>query len=142
MSEIKHTPLPWIADVRSGCAGIYPESRKDETNGLERYHDRNIMYTNKGQQFITDQGKHWIMDEEDQENVKFIAEACNNYYKLKEQNEKMKEALEKIQNPIMYLQRQAEANWASLDGIMAVALSRDCEWLKSIAYDALKSCES
>lgn len=62
--------------------------------------------------------------------------------KLKEQNEKLKEGLEKIQNPVLYLQKQAEASGAKMDGLMAVALSKDCEWLKNIAYETLKSCES
>jgi hypothetical protein len=73
--------------------------------------------------------------------VKFIVEACNNYYRLKEHNEKLLSALEKIQNPVLYLQKQAQSQGASFDGLMAVALSKDCEWLKSIAYEAIKSCQ-
>lgn len=139
MSEIKHTPLPWVADIRTGCAAIYPENRSDDSNGLNRHQDRNILYSDKGSAF---NGDHFIMDEETKGNVTFIVEACNNYYKLKEQNEKLKEALEKIQNPVLYLQKQAEASGAKIDGLMAVALSKDCEWLKNIAYETLKSCES
>lgn len=62
--------------------------------------------------------------------------------RLKEQNEKLKEALEKISNPVLYLQQQAVKNGASLDGMMAISLSKDCEWLKGIASEAIKSCES
>lgn len=72
---------------------------------------------------------------------KFIVEACNNHYRLKEQNEKLLSALEKIENPILFLQKEAKSQGASLNGLMAVALSKDCEWLKSIASEAIKSCQ-
>ena len=129
MSEIKHIPLPYKPSYHGQiCIGVQ--------NG--DFYGQMICNT--------------ILPETDDEYEKqkveiegtaeFIAEACNNYYKLKEQNDKLKEALEKIQNPVMYLQKQAQASGSKLDGLMAVALSKDCEWLKGIEFEALKSCES
>lgn len=127
MSEIKHTPLPWIKRQLHDDGDFFLESPKDQ---IGKPYGQEIL----GDDYFSDLSKEADCD--------FVLEACNNYYKLKEQNEKLKEALEKIQNPVLYLQKQAEASGAKIDGLMAVALSKDCEWLKNIAYETLKSCES
>ena len=52
----------WIADIRTGCCAVYPESRKSDTNGLSRNDDRNIFYSNKDSFF---NGEYWEMSEEE-----------------------------------------------------------------------------
>lgn len=59
--------------------------------------------------------------------------------RLQEENERYKSALNKIVNPIHYLQEEAKKQDASLNGMMAIQLSRDHEWLRSIALKALES---
>lgn len=49
----------------------------------------------------------------------------------------LKEALEKIDNPIEYLQRKAKEEGYELDGLNAVQLSNSAHWLKQIAHEAL-----
>lgn len=40
---MKHTKGKWIADIRTGCCAVYPEDRKDDTNGLSSDDSRNIQ---------------------------------------------------------------------------------------------------
>jgi len=47
------------------------------------------------------------------------------------------EALEKIASPLSYLQKEAEANGSSLNGIVALQLCNDASWLKEMASKAL-----
>ncbi len=47
-------------------------------------------------------------------------------------------ALRKIAYPISYLQEEATKEGAKLDGQFAVQLSKDPQWLRSIAEDCLK----
>jgi hypothetical protein len=49
-----------------------------------------------------------------------------------------REALEKIANPISYLQREAKESGYILNGQKAYELSNDANWLKNIAIEALK----
>ncbi len=48
------------------------------------------------------------------------------------------EALEKISNPIGYLQKRASEKGCLLDGKVAIDLARDVGWLRGIATAALK----
>ena len=59
MSEFKGTPGPWVADIRGGCAAIYPERLASDTNGCHRGYSRNIAYSDKGAYF---NGRHWEID--------------------------------------------------------------------------------
>lgn len=59
MSEFKGTPGPWVADIRGGCAAIYPERLASDTNGCHRGDSRNIAYSDKGAHF---NGRHWEID--------------------------------------------------------------------------------
>lgn len=58
---------------------------------------------------------------------------------IKKDNERMKEALEKIAYPIEHLQKNLKEG-EKLDGVHAVALSNDVEYLKFTAKKALKAC--
>ncbi len=49
----------------------------------------------------------------------------------------MKEALEAIAKPIVYLQKEAEKEGGQLNGMEAIALSNNANWLSSIASRAL-----
>lgn len=49
-NEFKGTPGPWFADIRGGCAAIYPEWRNNDTQGCHRDDFRNIAYSDKGAQ--------------------------------------------------------------------------------------------
>lgn len=51
----------------------------------------------------------------------------------------MEEALEAIIHPIRHLQKEAEREGHKLDGMMAVVLAKDTEFLKSIARQALSA---
>lgn len=50
-----------------------------------------------------------------------------------------KKALEKIANPLKYLQDEAERDGCKLNGVMAAQLCNDANWLKSIATKALNT---
>jgi len=49
------------------------------------------------------------------------------------------EALEKIANPLKHLQYEAMQKGEQLNGVMAIQLSNDANWLKSIATTALNN---
>lgn len=49
----------------------------------------------------------------------------------------MRQALEKIANPIAYLQQEAKDQGGQLDGMGAIALANNANWLSSIAARAL-----
>lgn len=59
MKEFKGTPGPWIADIRGGCAAIYPSCRSDDTPGCHHDDDRNIAFSSKGAKY---NGMHWEID--------------------------------------------------------------------------------
>lgn len=52
--------------------------------------------------------------------------------------EKYREALEKIAYPITHLQKEAAKEGCKLDGVAAVSLAKDSNWLSSIAKKALE----
>lgn len=44
-----HTPEPWFADIRSGCAAIYPDGEQDFSEGLHpTSHGRTIIVWTRG----------------------------------------------------------------------------------------------
>ena len=55
--------------------------------------------------------------------------------------ERLTKALEKIAHPIAFMQEEATKEKRKLDGGIAVMLSRDPSYLKSIAEDALRGDE-
>lgn len=59
MKEFKGTPGPWVADIRGGCAAIYPSCRYDDTPGCHRDDKRNIAFSSKGAKY---NGMHWEID--------------------------------------------------------------------------------
>lgn len=59
MKEFKGTPGPWVADIRGGCAAIYPSCRYDDTPGCHRDDDRNIAFSSKGAKY---NGMYWEID--------------------------------------------------------------------------------
>lgn len=56
---------------------------------------------------------------------------------LKKRIEELEAALQKIQNPVRFLQDQCAKEGKSLDGVMALALSKDPVYLQEIARHAL-----
>lgn len=59
MEGFKGTPGPWVADIRGGCAAIYPSCRSDDTPGCHYDDDRNIAFSSKGAKY---NGMHWEID--------------------------------------------------------------------------------
>lgn len=57
---------------------------------------------------------------------------------LRAENERYREALDKIADPVKYLQLQAEQAGGALDGRVATELSRDPWFLREIAEKALE----
>jgi hypothetical protein len=55
-----------------------------------------------------------------------------------EQNTMLIEALKNIIYPVSYLQRKADKDENELNGVVSIELSKDSEFLKSIARDALE----
>ena len=56
--------------------------------------------------------------------------------------DKLLEALEKIANPIKYLREDAEKQGAVLNGVAAIALAKDGDWLSEIAKKAIAEWQS
>lgn len=57
---------------------------------------------------------------------------------LQEQVDNYKKALEKIKEPIKFFRAEAEATGCKLDGMMAIQLSDNANYLKEIAEKALE----
>lgn len=103
MSEIKHSPLPFHAcQYENGT--IYSAERLLVA--------KNVIF-----------GRNMGLND-----VEFIVEACNNYYKLKEQNEKLKAALQSISLSM-------SVHYDCSDGSEFIDMI-------NIANKVLKSCES
>lgn len=60
MEGFKGTPGPWVADIRGGCAAIYPLCRTDDTPGCHHDDDRNIAFSSKNAKY---NGMHWEIDD-------------------------------------------------------------------------------
>jgi hypothetical protein len=80
MSETKNTPIPWVADLRSGCAAIYPADRSDDTPGCHASNPRNICFSDKGAIYVD--GSHWEMDAQNQTDFAHIVRAVNSHEDL------------------------------------------------------------
>jgi hypothetical protein len=70
----------YVLDIRSGCCGIYLESRKDESPGLSAHQDRVILYSDKDAKF---NGSNWEMDNKEVERFKNIVEELNRGLRFK-----------------------------------------------------------
>lgn len=70
--EFKGTSGKWFADIRTGCCAVYPEDRKDDTNGLSSDDSRNIFFSNKDSNY---NGIHWEQSEEQRANALLISKA-------------------------------------------------------------------
>lgn len=125
MSEIKHYRLPFSVRYIAGCdMDIYSngEGKVCEFRGLS--HSTELM---------DEHGPEY------QANALFIVEACNNYYKLKEQNEKLKEALSSLIRLSEYGVDVCANNSRPEERSRH---SEDLMLLITKASEALKSCES
>ncbi|WP_285315801.1 hypothetical protein [Providencia rettgeri] len=91
--EFKHSPAPWVADIRSGCCAVYQKNRSNDTAGCHRDDDRNIVYSSKGARY-DEKLCHWVMDEETQANFTLIAAAPELLDALIELTESAKEAID------------------------------------------------
>jgi Tfp pilus assembly protein PilO len=60
---------------------------------------------------------------------------------VKRENEKLREALEVIVNPIPAMQKQAEIDCVNLSGVMSIQIADSVNFLRSIARKALESGE-
>ena len=60
---------------------------------------------------------------------------------FKKKLETTKQALQKIANPISFMREEAEKNGYKLDGVMAIKLSEDHNYLKEIARQAIEKVE-
>lgn len=79
MSKQEHSPLPWVEDRRA-AGNIRSEDSQygrlvANTNGYSRDHEAHM---------------------ENLANCEFIVEACNNYERLKAENQRLRNALEDI----------------------------------------------
>lgn len=72
--EFRGTSGKWYADIRSGCCAVYPENRKDDSNGINPDDDRNIYYSDKDAFYDVDYG-YWTMNEESQANALLISKS-------------------------------------------------------------------
>lgn len=72
MKGFKGTPGPWVADIRGGCAAVYPSCRADDTPGCHYDDDRNIAFSSKGAKY---NGMHWEIDGSVEHDFNLIAAA-------------------------------------------------------------------
>ena len=74
-------------------------------------------------------------------NVVIANENCNEFLKQIATKDaelaRLRKELEKIENPMRYLQEYAAETGTSIDEIAAKQLSNDADWLKGIAWEAL-----
>lgn len=79
MSGAKFTNGTWVADIRSGCCAVYPESRETDTAGCHYYDDRNIYYSSHEASY---NGHHWVMSDEAVANAYLIASSPEMYEEI------------------------------------------------------------
>lgn len=66
-------------------------------------------------------------------------ENANKAHNLEQQVKTLAEALKNIDDPISYLRKKAEQEGAQMNGVAALALSQNAEFLKGIAKEALST---
>lgn len=62
---------------------------------------------------------------------------CN---RLVSEVERLRSALEEIENPIFFMQKRADDEGRQIDGAESVRLANDANYLRRIARDALRLC--
>lgn len=67
-----------------------------------------------------------------------IHEQVNKTHMEQSTEEIMRTALWQIANPIAHLQQEAEKEGGKLDGMGAISLAKDANWLQGIARKALE----
>ncbi|EMR9403234.1 hypothetical protein WKN98_001638 [Escherichia coli] len=72
--EFKGTPGEWIADIRGGCAAIYPKDRANDTPGCHYSDERNIAYSTKGANYDVAAG-YWNLDPSVEHDFRLMAAA-------------------------------------------------------------------
>ena len=72
---MRHTPGPWIADIRTGMFAVYPESRAAHGNGClaEEVPDEIVRASGKGERDCPDSYRH--LTDEQEANARLIAAA-------------------------------------------------------------------
>lgn len=127
----KATPGPWRYD------GMHQE--------IQTPHEKDFWLivsecrTTPDQEYQCDQfGHHY------DNNFAFIAQAREGWphaieraIKAETEVERLRMALDKIANPLKYIQMEARAKGAELDGVYAIKLSKDPNYLKEIALAEL-----
>lgn len=96
-----------------------------------------------------DDGAAWFDDWENDNDRIFIAaaregwpEAIERAIKAEAEVERLRMALDKIANPLKYIQMEARAKGAELNGVYATMLSKDPSYLQEIALAELDKEES
>ncbi|HAT2610206.1 TPA: hypothetical protein I8235_003215 [Kluyvera intermedia] len=72
--KFEGTPGEWVADIRGGCAAIYPKERTNDTPGCHRDDERNIAYSSKGSNYDEVAG-HWSLDPSVEHDFRLMAAA-------------------------------------------------------------------
>jgi len=93
MTDIKHTPLPWVVsgeDESDGLPfiGIETPFRGEDTKIISHVQPNN------------DEGEFLQLCDEDQANAAFIVRACNAYYENEAIKVELLEALEAVQSQV------------------------------------------
>lgn len=69
---MSHTPGPWVADIRGGCAGVKSVEPDDSPGMGCDYPSNLLLYTKRG---CSTDGMYWSLPEETIANVKLAAAA-------------------------------------------------------------------
>jgi len=123
-----HTPLPWLAchDGNCSCGMIWSKSEDLLVAATMSSCRMNETY-NLGEGLKND-------SEQFKANTKFIIEAVNNYYRLKEENERLREALKNLLDAHIRMARSI----VTLDPSQTVSTEMEAH---AIALSALHSLE-
>lgn len=87
------------------------------------------------QEFLT---KHNVWPEEEVMQKDLSSVIASETAEKDREIERLRKALDKIDNPIKHIQQDAEKDGAQVNGLMALQMSNDVFYLKTIAREALK----